>query len=84
MERTHLTKPTVNADFDQLMKLGIVEEITRKKRGRVYAYRDYLSILNEGGAPLSATRRSDTPTAARAPPKRHSRKRASSSKAMRN
>jgi Fic family protein len=84
MERTHLTKPTVNAVFDQLMKLGIVEEITRKKRGRVYAYRDYLSILNEGGAPLSATRRSDTPTAARAPPKRHSRKRASSSKAMRN
>lgn len=55
MEQTHLTKPTVNAVFDQLLRLGIVEEITKKKRGRVYAYRAYLTILNEGGEPLDAT-----------------------------
>jgi Fic family protein len=51
-KRTGLTKPTISAAFDQLQKLGIVEEITRKRRGRVYAYKAYLAILNEGGDPL--------------------------------
>jgi Fic family protein len=46
-----LTKPTINSAFDQLQTLGIVEEVTKKQRGRVYAYRDYLAILNEGGEP---------------------------------
>jgi Fic family protein len=50
--RTRLTKPTINSAFDQLQTLGIVEEVTKKQRGRVYAYRDYLAILNEGGEPL--------------------------------
>ena len=50
--RAGLTKPTINAALDQLQALGIVEEITRKRRGRVYAYRAYLEILNEGGEPL--------------------------------
>ena len=50
--RTGLTKPTIGAAFDQLQALGIVEEITKKRRGRVYAYRAYLEILNEGGEPL--------------------------------
>jgi Fic family protein len=47
-----LTKPTINGAFEQLHKLGIVEEVTKKQRGRVYAYREYLAILNEGGEPL--------------------------------
>ena len=51
-KRTGLTKPTISAAFEQLQKLGIVDEITKKRRGRVYAYRDYLAILNEGGEPL--------------------------------
>ena len=51
-EKTGSTKPTINASFEQLQKLGIVEEITNKRRGRVYAYRAYLAILNEGGEPL--------------------------------
>jgi len=50
--RTGLTKPTVTSALDQLQTLGIVQEITEKQRGRVYAYRDYLNILNEGGEPL--------------------------------
>jgi Fic family protein len=50
--RTGLTKPTINAAIEQLQALGIVEEITKKRRGRVYAYRAYLKILNEGGEPL--------------------------------
>jgi hypothetical protein len=47
-----LTKPTINSAFEQLQALGIVEEVTKKQRGRVYAYREYLTILNEGGEPL--------------------------------
>lgn len=54
-EKTGLTKPTINAAFEQLQKLGIVEEVTRKRRGRVYAYKAYLAILNEGGEPLDPT-----------------------------
>jgi Fic family protein len=50
--RTGLTKPTINAAFDQLQALGLVAEVTKKRRGRVYAYREYLDILNEGGEPL--------------------------------
>jgi Fic family protein len=53
--RTGLTKPTISAAFDQLEKLGIVEEITKKRRGRVYAYQEYLAILNEGGEPLDGS-----------------------------
>jgi Fic family protein len=55
VERTGLTKPTINAAFEQLQKLGIVDEITKKRRGRVYAYRQYLAILNEDGEPLDET-----------------------------
>jgi Fic family protein len=54
VEKTGLTKPTIGGAFAQLEKLGIVEEITKKQRGRVYAYKAYLSILNEGGKPLDA------------------------------
>src|SRR5262245_32440943 len=50
--RTGLTKPTINSAFEQLQALEIVEEVTKKLRGRVYAYREYLGILNEGGEPL--------------------------------
>jgi len=52
---TGLTKPTINAAFEELQRLNIVHEITKKRRGRVYAYRDYLAILNEGGEPLDET-----------------------------
>ena len=47
---TGLTMPTVNGAFGQLLKLGIVEELTGKRRGRVFGYRDYLSILHSSGA----------------------------------
>ncbi|UUX51845.1 Fic family protein [Nisaea acidiphila] len=45
---TGLTTPTVNAALADLEKMGIVEEITGKRRGRVYAYRRYLDLLHEG------------------------------------
>jgi Fic family protein len=57
VSRTGLTKPTINAALELLQKLEIVEEITKKRRGRVYAYKSYLDILNEGGGPLDDTGR---------------------------
>lgn len=53
--RTGLTAPTVNAALRDLQQLGIVEEVTGRRRGRVFGYRAYLDILSEGTAPLSAT-----------------------------
>jgi Fic family protein len=52
VEWTHLTKPTINAALDALVRLGIVEEISGKQRGRVYAYRAYLDILSDGAQPF--------------------------------
>lgn len=53
--RTGLTPPTVNAALADLERLGIVQEITGRRRGRVFSYRAYLDILNEGTAPLNPT-----------------------------
>lgn len=53
VEMTGLTAPTINAALVDLERLEIVQEVTGKKRGRVYSYRAYLDILNEGTAPLA-------------------------------
>lgn len=55
VERTGLTTPTVNAALADLERLGIVDEVTGRRRGRVFSYRGYLAILNEGTAPLPIT-----------------------------
>lgn len=55
VQRTGLTAPTVNAALADLAQLGIVQEVTGRRRGRVYAYRAYLDILNEGTAPLATS-----------------------------
>jgi len=47
-EQTQLTQPTVNACLVELERLGIVKEITGKKRNRVYSYTEYIDIMNEG------------------------------------
>jgi Fic family protein len=47
-EETTLTMPTVNAALAQLQSLGVIREITGRKRGRVFAYSAYLDILSEG------------------------------------
>ena len=52
-EVTGLTPPTINAALVDLVRLGIVSEVTGRRRGRVFAYSAYLAILNEGTAPLS-------------------------------
>ncbi|MDP9085221.1 MAG: Fic family protein [Pseudomonadota bacterium] len=54
VERTGLTAPTVNAALADLERLGIVEEVTGRRRGRVFGYRRYLAILSEGTDPVPA------------------------------
>jgi len=49
---TGLTAPTVNAAFADLARLGVVREISGRRRRRLYAYDAYLAILNEGAEPL--------------------------------
>ena len=55
VERTGLSAPTINAALADLAGLGIVEEVTGRRRGRVFGYRQYLAILSEGTDPLPAS-----------------------------
>jgi Fic family protein len=52
--RTGLSAPTVNAALADLARLGIVEEVTGRRRNRVFGYQRYLAILSEGTDPLTA------------------------------
>ncbi|HOW51069.1 MAG TPA: Fic family protein [bacterium] len=50
--RSGLTFPSVTKGMTALMQAGIVREMTGKKRGRIFVYDRYLSILNEETEPL--------------------------------
>jgi len=45
-----LTQATVNKALAHLERIGVVSELTRKQRGRVFSYARYAKILNEGMA----------------------------------
>ncbi len=47
-----LTFPTVSTAVDKLVDLGILEEVTGRRRGRVFGYAEYIDILSEGAEPL--------------------------------
>lgn len=47
-----LTAPTARMALETLCKMGIVEEISGKKRDKIYIYRKYLGILEQGTEPL--------------------------------
>ena len=47
-EKTQLAQPTVNTSLVELEELGIIKEITGKKRNRLYSYKEYIQILEEG------------------------------------
>jgi Fic family protein len=53
VERTGLTAPTINAALADLEGLGIVDEVTGRRRGRVFGYTKCLTILSEGTEPLA-------------------------------
>ena len=46
-ERSNLASATVGKVIDQLVKLNIVHEVTGRKRNRIYAYTQYIAILNQ-------------------------------------
>jgi Fic family protein len=46
-----VTHPTVMKAIANLEKLGIVREISGRRRGRLFAYARYMSILNQGTEP---------------------------------
>lgn len=48
VEGTGLSQPTVGRTLNRLIDLKIVEEISGRRWKRTYAYREYLSALNEG------------------------------------
>jgi Fic family protein len=47
-----MTAPTVRAALGHLVDLHILEEITGKKRDKVYVYRRYLDVLEDGAEPF--------------------------------
>jgi DNA-binding MarR family transcriptional regulator len=47
-----LSQPTETSVLKRLEAMGLVREITGKARDRVYVYRDYPDILEEGAHPL--------------------------------
>jgi Fic family protein len=47
-ERTGLSFPAANQAVARMAELGIVREITGRRRERAYAYDQYVAILNEG------------------------------------
>ncbi len=48
VERTGLSAPTARTCLQRLCDLGIATEVTGGRRNRLYVYREYLEILNEG------------------------------------
>ena len=47
-KRTKLSFPTVTAGIQVLERIGVVRELTGKKRNRLFGYDQYLAILGEG------------------------------------
>ncbi len=58
VKTTRLTPATVNKALVHLERLAIVTELTSKQRGRVFNYRKYTDILNEGMGPPDGQSRS--------------------------
>ncbi|MBW2607670.1 MAG: Fic family protein [Deltaproteobacteria bacterium] len=52
-EKTQLSPATINTCLKQLEGIGIVRELTGKKRNRLYAYSHYIDVMNQGTEPPS-------------------------------
>jgi Fic family protein len=48
VKKTGITPATVNKVLTHLVELGIVRELTAKKRNRLFSYAKYIDILNQG------------------------------------
>ena len=50
--QTGLSYPAAAKGIEALQRLGVVQEVTGRRRNRIYAYVRYLAILSEGAEPL--------------------------------
>ncbi len=57
-QKLGISFPTANTALENLVKIGVVRETTGRQRGRIYAYSDYLALLDRGTDPLPACDRS--------------------------
>src|SRR5258708_33061146 len=48
-----VTVPTVTSALNHLVQLGIVKEVSRKRRDRLFSYSRYVGMVSEGTEPLS-------------------------------
>ncbi|MCE5231251.1 hypothetical protein LLG95_16870 [bacterium] len=46
-EKTTLTPAPINKALSHLQKIGIVRELTQRKRNRMFSYSTYIEILNK-------------------------------------
>ena len=51
-QEIEISQPTVTSALKRLEEIGVVKEITGKARDRIYVYKEYLDILEEGTQPL--------------------------------
>lgn len=51
-QELNMTAPTARSALQHMLNLGILEEISGKKRDKIYIYRKYLSVLEDGAEPL--------------------------------
>ena len=52
VDRTNLSFPAVSAGMKVLENLGVAQELTGRKRNRLFGYGRYIAILGEGTEPL--------------------------------
>jgi Fic family protein len=48
VKETGITPATVNKSLGHLERLGIIRELTSRKRNRIFSYARYLEIMNQG------------------------------------
>ena len=51
-EKTGLSTATVNTCLNHLATIGVVRELTGHKRNRLYAYSQYIEVMNQGTEPF--------------------------------
>jgi Fic family protein len=52
VQELNMSAPTARSSINHLLNLGMLEEISGKKRDKIYVYRKYFDLLEEGAEPL--------------------------------
>ena len=48
-----MSAPTIRSALNHMKRIGILHEISGKKRDKIYVYIEYLKMLEEGGEPIT-------------------------------